>query len=188
MEQIEYFLHFGIFKKSEIKAMKRFEKHIFVSENKRPDGHPKGCCANKNSIEVRVLLKERLKELGLSSNIRSNAAGCLDACEHGATVVIYPGQTWYGNVTIGDVEEIIEELNLKFQQDGLPLIKLLKTNENIAYVRIDNAAVLTQQMGTHGSISYMNAVMYSLASIDTIDCVMFDFKEGDHAIPGKYCR
>ena len=34
--------------------MKRFEKHIFVCENKRLAGHPKGCCADKNSLEVRA--------------------------------------------------------------------------------------------------------------------------------------
>jgi len=89
--------------------MKRFEKHIFVCENKRPDGHPKGCCADKNSVEIRALLKKRLKELGLSPTIRSNAAGCLDACEHGATVLVYPEQIWYGHVTLEDVEEIIQE-------------------------------------------------------------------------------
>lgn len=89
--------------------MKRFEKHIFVCENKRPDGHPKGCCADKNGVEIRALFKKRLKELGLSPSIRSNAAGCLDACEHGATIVVYPEQIWYGGVTLDDVEQIIEE-------------------------------------------------------------------------------
>lgn len=93
--------------------MKRFEKHIFVCENKRPDGHPKGCCASKNSLEVRALFKKRLNELGLSAQIRANAAGCLDACEHGVAVVVYPEQIWYGNVTIDDVEEIIQEHLLK---------------------------------------------------------------------------
>jgi (2Fe-2S) ferredoxin len=93
--------------------MKRFEKHIFVCENKRPDGHSKGCCADKNSLEVRTLLKKRLKELGLSIEVRSNAAGCLDACEHGVTVLVYPEQIWYGGVTIDDVEEILQSHILK---------------------------------------------------------------------------
>jgi len=45
--------------------------------------------------------------------MRSNAAGCLDACEHGVTVVIYPEQIWYGNVTVDDVEEIIQDHLIK---------------------------------------------------------------------------
>lgn len=88
--------------------MKRFEKHIFVCENKRPDGHPKGCCMDKGSVEIRAQFKKRLKELGLSPNVRANAAGCLDACEFGVTVLVYPEQTWYGGVKLDDVEEIIQ--------------------------------------------------------------------------------
>jgi len=89
--------------------LKRFDKHIFVCENKRPEGHPKGCCADKNSIEVRALFKKRLKELGLSHLVRANASGCLDACEYGVTVLVYPEQTWYGNVKLEDVEEILQQ-------------------------------------------------------------------------------
>ena len=88
--------------------MKRFNKHIFVCENKRPDENPRGCCADKGSKELRNIFKQRLNELGLSSTIRANSAGCLDACEHGATVVVYPDQVWYGAVTNDDVEEIIQ--------------------------------------------------------------------------------
>jgi (2Fe-2S) ferredoxin len=93
--------------------MKRFDKHIFVCENKRPEGHPKGCCADKNSLEVRALFKKRLKELGLNTSVRANASGCLDACEYGVTVLIYPEQVWYGGVTINDVEEIVQKHILK---------------------------------------------------------------------------
>jgi len=93
--------------------MKRFEKHIFVCENKRSEGHPRGCCAEKNSPEVREFLKKRIKELGLNTTVRANSAGCLDACEHGVTVAVYPEQIWYGKVTIDDVEEIIQQHMIK---------------------------------------------------------------------------
>jgi len=93
--------------------MNRFEKHIFICENKRPEGHPRGCCAEKNSPEVRELFKTRIKELGLNTTFRSNSAGCLDACEHGVTVVVYPEQIWYGKVIVDDVEEIIQQHMIK---------------------------------------------------------------------------
>lgn len=89
--------------------MKRFEKHIFVCENKRPDGHPRGCCSDKGSKEIRALFKKRLAELGIKSKVRANASGCLDACEYGVTVLVYPEQIWYGGVTLEDVEKIIQE-------------------------------------------------------------------------------
>ncbi len=40
--------------------------------------------------------------------MRANKAGCLDECEHGVVVVVYPEQVWYRGVTVGDVEEIVE--------------------------------------------------------------------------------
>ncbi len=88
--------------------MKRFEKHIFVCENKRPENHPRGCCFDKGSSEIRELFKKRLKDLGLNIDIRANTSGCLDACEYGVTVLIYPEQIWYGGVALNDVEEIIQ--------------------------------------------------------------------------------
>ncbi len=88
--------------------MKRFEKHIFVCENKRPADHPRGCCADKGSPELRQKLKKRFKELGLNSKVRANASGCLDACEFGPSIVVYPEQIWYGGVTEDDLEEIIQ--------------------------------------------------------------------------------
>jgi (2Fe-2S) ferredoxin len=88
--------------------LKRFDKHIFICENKRTDEHPKGCCYNKGAAEFKEHLKKRLKELGLSPIIRANTSGCLDACEFGPVMVIYPEQTWYGVKSLSDVEEIIE--------------------------------------------------------------------------------
>ncbi len=86
----------------------RFKKHIFICENSRPDGHPRGCCSSKGSKELKELFKNRLKELGLNSKVRANSAGCLDACEYGPTVVVYPEQVWYGGVTTADIIEIVE--------------------------------------------------------------------------------
>ena len=101
--------------------MKRFEKHIFVCENKRPDGHPRGCCSDKGSKEIRTLLKKRLAALGLKTKVRVNATGCLDACEYGVTVLVYPEQIWDGGVTLDDVEEIIQQHIIK----GNPIKKLM---------------------------------------------------------------
>lgn len=89
--------------------MGRFQKHIFVCINERPKDHPKGCCLHKGSAEIRDALKEELKKLGLSSIVRTNNAGCLDACEYGPSIVIYPEGVWYGGVQKEDVAEIIHE-------------------------------------------------------------------------------
>ena len=100
--------------------MKRFEKHIFICENQRAEGHPKGCCLDKGSAELKNLFKKRLTELGLKDEIRTNTAGCLDACEFGAAIVVYPEQTWYGGVTKDDIEEIIQSHFI----NGVPVERL----------------------------------------------------------------
>ncbi len=88
--------------------MPGFEKHVFVCTNKRADGHPRGCCAAKDSGAIRERLKALVAERGLAGRIRINQAGCLDQCEHGVTIVVYPEAVWYGFVTPDDVVEILE--------------------------------------------------------------------------------
>jgi (2Fe-2S) ferredoxin len=89
--------------------MGRFQKHIFVCVNERPADHPKGCCLHKGASEIRSVLQSELKKKGLIHTVRANASGCLDACEYGVTMVIYPEGVWYGGVTMNDVQEIISE-------------------------------------------------------------------------------
>ena len=88
--------------------MSRYKRHVFVCVNQRPPGDPKGCCYEKQSEEIRNLLKAELKRRGMGAIVRANNSGCLDACEHGPTIVIYPEGIWYGRVTREDVEEIVE--------------------------------------------------------------------------------
>ena len=78
-----------------------FDAHVFVCTNRRPDGHPKGSCASRGSEELRDYIKRRAKSLGLE-RVRINAAGCLDRCEHGPVIVVYPQGIWY---RVRNVEE-----------------------------------------------------------------------------------
>jgi (2Fe-2S) ferredoxin len=63
----------------------------------------------RGGVEVRDKLKAELASRGLSKIIRANNAGCLDQCEHGVSVVVYPEQVWYGKVTVDDVPEIVDK-------------------------------------------------------------------------------
>ena len=85
-----------------------FERHVFVCTNQRPPGNPKGSCADKGALPVLDLFKKLLFERGLKGRMRANAAGCLDQCERGVTVVVYPEAVWYGAVTPEDVPEIVD--------------------------------------------------------------------------------
>jgi (2Fe-2S) ferredoxin len=88
--------------------MKKLKAHIFVCTNERPAGHPRGCCKEKNSEELVALFKQELSKAGLGGETRAQKAGCLDTCEFGPAVVVYPENIWYGNVKPSDVPEIIQ--------------------------------------------------------------------------------
>lgn len=85
-----------------------FERHLFICCNQRPAGHPRGCCDPAASEALQKAFKKALAERGLSRRIRANKSGCLDQCEHGPMVVVYPEGVWYGGVTEADIPEIVE--------------------------------------------------------------------------------
>ena len=81
--------------------------HVFCCINERPAAHERGSCARRGSVRLRNYMKARAKELGLE-DIRINASGCLDRCELGPTMVIYPDAVWYHYETLADVDEILD--------------------------------------------------------------------------------
>jgi (2Fe-2S) ferredoxin len=83
-----------------------FRAHVFVCCNRRPDGHRRGSCAARGAEALRDYMKARAKELGLSG-VRVNMAGCLDRCEFGPTLVVYPEGIWYRAETREDVDAIL---------------------------------------------------------------------------------
>ena len=83
-----------------------FASHIFFCTNTRPPGHPKGCCTEKGSEKLRNYMKARAKELGVP-RARVNSAGCLDRCELGPVLVVYPEGVWYTYRDMADIDEIL---------------------------------------------------------------------------------
>lgn len=86
-----------------------FVKHVFVCTNLREPTNPKGSCAAKGSEELPLLFKRALEGHAIKDQIRINKSGCLDACERGCSVVVYPDGVWYGGVKKEDVKQIVEE-------------------------------------------------------------------------------
>lgn len=82
--------------------MPKFTSHIFVCCKA-------GSCDKDGKEKLRSKFKKELKRRGLTPLVRANTSGCLDQCDLGPTVVIYPQAIWYGHVTEDDVSRIIEE-------------------------------------------------------------------------------
>jgi (2Fe-2S) ferredoxin len=87
--------------------MPAFTHHVFVCGNTRKAGHPRGSCDPDGDESLRDAFKKEVKRAGLGALVRANHAGCLDQCEHGPTVVIYPQGIWYGRVRKEDVPRIV---------------------------------------------------------------------------------
>jgi (2Fe-2S) ferredoxin len=100
--------------------MPKFEHHIFICTNQRPPENPRGGCDPAGLGQLQLQFKKELAARGLKGKIRANKAGCLDQCEHGPTVVVYPEAIWYGGVTATDVSEIVESHLV----NGLPVARL----------------------------------------------------------------
>jgi (2Fe-2S) ferredoxin len=85
-----------------------YRYHVFFCTNVRDDGRP--CCAHRDAQAMRDYAKERVKALGLAGKgkVRINNAGCLDRCNEGPVVVVYPEGTWYTYVDKDDIDEIID--------------------------------------------------------------------------------
>ena len=77
--------------------------------NTRPADAPRPSCTRDGTSELHARLQQLSREAGLGAKVRINKSGCLDQCEHGPTVVVYPDAVWYGHVQPEDAEEIVTE-------------------------------------------------------------------------------
>jgi (2Fe-2S) ferredoxin len=89
--------------------MSHFKYHVFFCCNQREPGE--SCCNNHGAAEVRGYAKDRVKALKLAGEgkVRINSAGCLDRCNQGPVLVVYPEAVWYTYVDKSDIDEIIDE-------------------------------------------------------------------------------
>lgn len=105
--------------------MAKFERHVFVCTNVREPGSARPSCTNDGIGKLHGIFKDKIKDAGLKNTVRANKAGCLDQCEHGPTVVVYPEAVWYGHVMPEDVDEIVSEHLVQ----GRPVERLMLADE-----------------------------------------------------------
>lgn len=85
-----------------------YQRHVFFCLNQREDNA--ACCACHRAVELQQYAKARIKKLGLNGEgkIRINKSGCLDRCDEGPCIVVYPEGVWYTYVDESDIDEIID--------------------------------------------------------------------------------
>ncbi len=90
-----------------------FEKYLFVCVNERPEGERVSCGGTHCGKELAARLKEEVKRAGLAGKIRVSKSYCLDVCEEGANVILYPDNIWFKHTEINDVPAILAKLGIE---------------------------------------------------------------------------
>lgn len=84
--------------------------HAFVCTQRRPEGHPRGCCTTKGGgqpLFERLAAKVNEKNLW-EAGIGLASSSCLGFCQDGPLMVVYPQGVWYKLKTAADVDEVVE--------------------------------------------------------------------------------
>jgi len=85
-----------------------YDVHIFVCTNQRGPDKPRRSCGEAHGLDLVEEFKKQLKGLKIGLKTRANKSGCMDICDFGPTVAIYPEGIFYVNVQKEDVTEIIQ--------------------------------------------------------------------------------
>ncbi len=89
-------------------AEPQFKRHVFVCQNRRDGSDGRPSCAERQSEAIFHALKAGQRQHPeLRGKVRINKSGCLDICDYGPAIVVYPEGTWYSGVTPEDVPEIV---------------------------------------------------------------------------------
>jgi len=81
--------------------LKKVTHHVLVCAHKH--------CIKQGGRETGRELKRALKELGPDRRVMITAVDCLDQCDDGPVVVVYPEGVWYGDVDEEAAREIAEQ-------------------------------------------------------------------------------
>ncbi len=148
-----------------------YRKHIFCCINEREPNHPRSCCSARGSVELRAYMKSRAKQLGLN-DVRINNAGCLERCEFGPTMVIYPQGTWYHYESVEDIDEILQSDVIEGQKvDRLRLKDGQKYPHASAFLRLKL------------KVAAVDSVAHDKLRIEFVNCVAGNlpaFTAGSH--------
>lgn len=93
--------------------MEKPSHHIFVCCGFRASGDAQGACAKKGALQFLPYIEGEIADRGLS-DVNVSMTGCLNVCDRGPALVIYPENIWYGGI---DSEEAIDAV-LDALEDG----------------------------------------------------------------------
>ena len=80
----------------------RYRSHVlFCTGNK---------CLGNGGEDLKLEAQEYLNSLGSNQEILVTKCGCLDQCEYGPMVLVYPDGYWFSGMNSGSVRDLIDQL------------------------------------------------------------------------------
>jgi len=90
--------------------MDKPKHHILLCASFRAQGTPQEICHKKESLSLIPYIESELADCGMT-DVTVSATGCLNLCEKGPVLVIYPENFWYGEIDREDkIDEILDAL------------------------------------------------------------------------------
>ena len=93
-----------------------YKCHVFVCVNDRKG--ERQSCADGNSREIGLRLKEEAKKRWPSHVVRVSQSLCMGVCDYAPNVMIYPHGVWFSAVTLNDVDAIINKIEDLLQKNN----------------------------------------------------------------------
>jgi (2Fe-2S) ferredoxin len=94
--------------------MHKPQYHFFLCNSYRANGEPQGVCHKKGAPELLQYLQGEVSDRGIDAVVSTTS--CLNVCEQGPVMVVYPNALWYFGITEQKIDEILDGI-----EDGSPL-------------------------------------------------------------------
>lgn len=98
--------------------MEKPTHHIFVCASFRTNGGSQGACHKKDSNSLLQYLETELSDRDMN-DVMVSSTGCLNRCEHGPIMIVYPEGHWYGSVNEEKIDEILDGLAEGVPAEGM---------------------------------------------------------------------
>ena len=89
--------------------MQKPKHHILVCNSFRATGTPQGACNKKGAVDLMQCLQEGLDDRGMTA-VTISMTNCLNGCDRGPVMVVYPEAYWYGEMTEEKIETVLDAL------------------------------------------------------------------------------